>query len=215
MNKEKVRELAYLLIGRDTGSVDSKCKIITEWFEQNPVEPVVVGLSDEQIIILGEVIRSRPNESETLVIRDWLKTQTFAQPNTLLEYQLDAARKEIKRVESLNADLLKSQQILPDLLESLIGLLDENMTEVEIAYWREKSIKAIAFANAKLIAAPDLLEALQLIFKHYDRNNGEAPHHCHGHKAHWDLDDSPCEVCSDWEKARAAINKATGEYDDN
>jgi hypothetical protein len=54
----------------------------------------------------------------------------------------------------------------------------------------------------------DLLEALQLIFKHYDRNNGEAPHHCHAHKAHWDLDDSPCEVCADWEKARLAINKS-------
>lgn len=63
--------------------------------------------------------------------------------------------------------------------------------------------------NAKLIsAAPDLLEALQLIFKHYDRNNGEAPHHCHGHKAHWDRDGSKCEVCADWERARAAINKA-------
>ena len=58
------------------------------------------------------------------------------------------------------------------------------------------------------LAAPELLEALQLIFKHYDRNNGEAPHHCHAHNGHWDLDDSKCEVCSDWEKARAAINKA-------
>jgi hypothetical protein len=67
-------------------------------------------------------------------------------------------------------------------------------------------------ANARVIsAAPDLLEALINIFKHYDRDNGEAPHHCHGHKGHWDKDDSICEVCVDWEKARAAITKATGE----
>ena len=118
MNKEKVRELAYLLIGRDTGSVDSKCKIITEWFEQNPVEPVVVGLSDEQLQDFYTYYLFKPNHTKSLTnlefaYKEWAKTQTFTQPNTLLEYQLDAARKEINRVESLNANLLK-QQFEPD-----------------------------------------------------------------------------------------------------
>ena len=63
--------------------------------------------------------------------------------------------------------------------------------------------------STKVQHYPELLEALQLIFKHYDRNNGESPHHCHLHKAHWDIDDAVCEVCADWEKARAAIAKAT------
>ena len=82
----------------------------------------------------------------------------------------------------------------------------ESESGEQIAYFPNLKDKS----NAKLIAtAPELLEALQLIFKHYDRNNGESPHHCHLHKAHWDIDDAVCEVCADWEKARAAIAKAT------
>ena len=82
MNKEKVRELVTLVYSEVFNP--NREDVVMEWFEQNPVEPVVVGLSDEQIIILGEVIRSRPNESETLVIHDWLKTQTFAQPEPIV-----------------------------------------------------------------------------------------------------------------------------------
>lgn len=83
IDKEKVRELAYLLIGRDTGSVDSKCKIITEWLEQNQPEPVVVGLSDEQVLDLVYYFSHNmhtPPIDTGHALESWLKTQTFVQP---------------------------------------------------------------------------------------------------------------------------------------
>lgn len=80
---DKAKELAYLLNGRDTGSVDSKCKIITEWLEQNPVEPVVVGLSDDNVWSLAEAFV----DDNALTMQEmfdsygeWAKTQAFAQP---------------------------------------------------------------------------------------------------------------------------------------
>ena len=50
MNKEKVRELAQDL--RCAEDVNGAEEMITEWLEENPIDPVVVGLSDEQIEML-------------------------------------------------------------------------------------------------------------------------------------------------------------------
>ena len=87
IDKEKVRELALLLIGRDTWSVESKSRIITEWLEQNQPTPVVVGLSDDQVWELAKKILVADAEviCATIgtygeAINEYLKTQTFTQP---------------------------------------------------------------------------------------------------------------------------------------
>ena len=54
----------------------------------------------------------------------------------------------------------------------------------------------------------ELLSALKAIFADMDRNNGEAPGHCHAIKGHWDDDGSQCKVCLHWEQARSAIASA-------
>jgi hypothetical protein len=48
-----------------------------KWFEQNPIEPIVVGLSDEQVNLLAESIGTNQNWF-VKKISEWLKTQTFA-----------------------------------------------------------------------------------------------------------------------------------------
>lgn len=73
-------------------------------------------------------------------------------------------------------------------------------------------------ANARLIAAaPDLVEALEGIFAHFDRDD-QAPGHAHTIIGVWDNDKSngekagtPCAWCAHWAAARAAIAKAKGE----
>ena len=79
MNKEKVRELIRD-VENNVAYGKSRDEIITEWLEQNQPEPVVVGLSDEQKADFVEyVYRNRWIEiKETL--NNWLKTQTFSQP---------------------------------------------------------------------------------------------------------------------------------------
>jgi cytochrome c553 len=87
----------------------------TQTFAQPEVKEIAVGLSDEQVTAFACYYGLSITEQSKLrcELKKWLKAQTFAQPNTLLEYQLDEARKEINRVESLNANLLK-QQFQPD-----------------------------------------------------------------------------------------------------
>lgn len=80
---ETVRELAKMLLGRDTGSLESKCKIITQWLEQNQPAPYVVGLSGDQVASLADTLNDADYEyhfkSLSEIITEWLKTQTFTQ----------------------------------------------------------------------------------------------------------------------------------------
>ena len=75
---EKVRELSERLYHcRLSYRVDA----ITEWLEQNHPEPVVVGLSDKQVVELHQALSIAPPERmPKAVIKDYLRTQTFTQP---------------------------------------------------------------------------------------------------------------------------------------
>ena len=44
MEHEKVRELALLMFDRGHLTLPEHESLLTEWFEQNPIEPAVVGL---------------------------------------------------------------------------------------------------------------------------------------------------------------------------
>ncbi len=100
IDEKKVGELVrYLMFS----SMNDRIEIITEWFEQNQPEPVVVGLSEKQVIGLANYIFNS-KKSIALVredIEEYLKTQTFAQ---------------IEEIQDLKTELeqLKSQQFVPD-----------------------------------------------------------------------------------------------------
>ena len=85
---EKDRELADTLLN---SSVSSHIALITKWLEQNQVEPVVVGLSDEQINGLAVCLKLNntggvySTKTEHGVIKEYLKTQTFAQHTPQVE----------------------------------------------------------------------------------------------------------------------------------
>jgi hypothetical protein len=75
MNKEKVRDLARYLHTNFGGTE----KLITEFFEQNPQELVVVGLSDEQVERLQIELELEGGWWHKK-IQDWLKTQNIVLP---------------------------------------------------------------------------------------------------------------------------------------
>jgi hypothetical protein len=126
IDKEKVRELLNLVATSVISGKETE-KLTTEWLEQNQpvigfsddytgyesdlviralkdqtftqpeVKEVPVGLSDEQVILLGEVIRSKPHKSSTFTIREWLKTQTFSHYNNEGKvYELDGSVSDYK-----------------------------------------------------------------------------------------------------------------------
>lgn len=120
MNKEKVRELATEL-----ATVLKKAhhlnyyEHIKIWLEQNQPEPVIVGLSDEQVKELVEVLYnktdvSNPHEPE-FHIKKWLKKQTFAQPESILSNnQVYSELYQEYMVVKSELEQLKSQQFTPD-----------------------------------------------------------------------------------------------------
>ena len=79
---EKVRELAEIV--QKQGFLSSIEKEINKWLEQNPIEPVVVGLSDEQLedLVKGLSIATTDYQFKNRLefAREWLDAQTFAKP---------------------------------------------------------------------------------------------------------------------------------------
>ena len=87
MNKafteEQLQELALLMFDSGYLTLPEHETLLTEWFKQNPIVPVAVGLSDGQMQDLAHYfshnMHTHPNDTEQEV-ENWLKTQTFAQP---------------------------------------------------------------------------------------------------------------------------------------
>jgi hypothetical protein len=61
MNKEQIESLVELIGEHHApfSNLELMKETLTEWFEQNKVEPIVVVLSDSQIKALGKVIHQK------------------------------------------------------------------------------------------------------------------------------------------------------------
>ena len=115
MNKEKVRELSEFVIGHQATKITIE-SLITQWIEQNHPEPVVVGLSDEQIISLNGKLheaQERHNDFGILDIKQWLENQAFERPKPTQWVEVGqvwvcTANKKhylIKRIETLEGEV--------------------------------------------------------------------------------------------------------------
>ena len=95
IDKQKVRELRHLVMKSD--GADNVVIAFTEWLEQNLPEPIVVGLSDEQIGIFGECFDySRSADDAEIQLTGFLKTETFAQPQKFTPNWDDAPRDAVE-----------------------------------------------------------------------------------------------------------------------
>lgn len=122
IDKDKVRELVKAVDGRSLNGMEQS---ITKWLEQNQPEPVVVGLSDEQVWDLANELEGEVDSRDNyqIVVKNYLKTQTFVHPDKLLERQFNLSMKELEQ--------LKSQQVKPNnpatvntqLVDSLVDCL--------------------------------------------------------------------------------------------
>ena len=178
MNKEKVRELVELLDSEPTRRY--RIVIAECWLEQNQPAPVVVGLSDEQVIEVSKYVGKVKNVMNIdTAIRVWLKTQTFAQHRAFDDSELSEKYMNLyDDYQSLLIDKANANQFEPDwdkipkhtpapwsiefgIRSAVISDVATNeIAVVEIGIHDEET-EAELRANAKLIAAaPDLLEAL-------------------------------------------------------
>ena len=80
IDKEKVRQLAIELY-KCSMTPQNNERLITEWLEQNQPEPVVVGLSGEQVGFLSFYLYGTTDDRGWFEeqYKSWRKTQTFAQ----------------------------------------------------------------------------------------------------------------------------------------
>jgi hypothetical protein len=160
MNKtvtpEKVRELIDIAVGAFTvhddsiSNMDNAVIHVMGWLEQNPIEPLVVGLSDAQIDGLVDFIETgefKPEVNLKTIIEEWLKTKTFAH-----DEQYHVNWDEVCG----DADFVIHKKEVYDTEGNLLQCVNLNTT------FKPKPTPHVE-ANAKLIAAaPDLLELLQI-----------------------------------------------------
>lgn len=88
MNKDQIKSLEEWIFRSDNTPRDT-IELITEWFNKNPIKPVVVGLSDEQVHQLSRTLNERSYfKHDWLIsaIHNFLKTQTFAHSEIQQKY---------------------------------------------------------------------------------------------------------------------------------
>jgi hypothetical protein len=121
-DKEKVKDLCekwWVATKQNEGMV------IEQWLEQNPVDPVVVGLSDKQVEDLSNFIQRYQHRNGTVTsIENWLKTQTFTQQyktDGFAEMQLEECGIEYRALKK-EFEQLKSQQFTQNSERALIDI---------------------------------------------------------------------------------------------
>jgi hypothetical protein len=78
MNKEQIKDLANFIWEGGLHLADIKDSI-DEWFEQNPVEPIVVGLTNEQIEAISIIVRPYDDSNRIRnIISGYLMGEKFA-----------------------------------------------------------------------------------------------------------------------------------------
>jgi hypothetical protein len=79
VNAKQIERLAKLIHQKSMNLTLFEAEtLIANWFKNNPVEPVVVGLTDEQVADFVKHWSSGMSDSIT-EYHEWAKTQTFAQ----------------------------------------------------------------------------------------------------------------------------------------
>ncbi len=129
MTKDQIEKLI------DDANLSSTASFrIREWFEKNPQEPVAVGLSDEQVDGLIQhfkdegILQNKLNHA--WIIKDYLKTQTFAIPEVQPVSALSSAYQcllEDNLALAKELEQLKAQQFTPDW-----NIIPSYVDEVEI-----------------------------------------------------------------------------------
>jgi FtsZ-binding cell division protein ZapB len=120
---EKVYELAEFIYQKATFNnyVEKTAASITEWLEQNPIEPVVIRISDEQCDKFGEIFCEEEGcDWAGEYLKNHLQTQTFTQLEDIAELQEEIA------------DLKKENYHLDDSLNFLIKVRDKLQDEVNL-----------------------------------------------------------------------------------
>lgn len=103
---EKVRDLLHVTA---TGRVS----LITQWLDQNQPEPVVVGLSDEQINEFFDNIKSLTNSpSFRTQLRDYQKKQTFTQSSEADKAAIEQLRESVGSLEKERDELQNKCELL-------------------------------------------------------------------------------------------------------
>jgi hypothetical protein len=131
MNKEQIEKLIdYVHMSH------IQANRTREWIEQNPQEPVVVGLTELQLRDIFDRTPHKPTFEEFVeAYQEWSKTQTFAQP---LEVPADTYNKLVSEMEELQDkyDSLyeEYQSLIVDKtqLELKCGSLSDALLELEM-----------------------------------------------------------------------------------
>jgi hypothetical protein len=92
MNKEQFARSVFDSINSDR---DGFKNLFENWFEQNPIKPTVVGLTDEQVEGFMSFWSDSPSSDYIGLYKEWAKTQTFAQSRVFTDSEIQQKYMEL------------------------------------------------------------------------------------------------------------------------
>jgi hypothetical protein len=110
MNKEQFARSVFDSINSNR---DGFKNLVENWFEQNPtIEPVVVGLSDEQVEGFMIFWADSPSSDYIGLYKEWAKTQTFTQSRVFTDSEIQQKYQEL--YDDYQSLLVDNQQFQPN-----------------------------------------------------------------------------------------------------
>jgi hypothetical protein len=131
MNKEQFARSVFDSINSDR---DGFKNLFENWFEQNPIKPTVVGLTDEQVEGFMSFWSDSPSSDYIGLYKEWAKTQTFAQSRVFTDSEIQ--QKYMELYDDYQSLLLDKTEI-----EKKLEVAGDNASVPESVYmtlWNEK-----------------------------------------------------------------------------